>query len=88
MKERGARGFLGEFGVPRDDPRWIEVLDRFVAKLKAEGIGGTYWGGGTWFGENHLSLDAAKDGSDRPQMAVMRKYLTPAVVVPTPTPAP
>ncbi len=88
LKERGARGFLGEFGVPRDDPRWIEVLDRFVAKLKAEGIGGTYWGGGTWFGENHLSLDAAKDGSDRPQMAVMRKYLTPAVVVPTPTPAP
>lgn len=75
LKERNARGFLGEFGVPRDDPRWIEVLDRFVAKLKAEGIGGTYWGGGTWFGENHLSMDAAKDGTDRPQMAVMQKYL-------------
>lgn len=75
LKERNARGFLGEFGVPRDDPRWLEVLDRFVAKLKAEGIGGTYWGGGSWFGENHLSLDAAKDGTDRPQMAVMQKHL-------------
>jgi len=75
LKERKARGFLGEFGVPRDDPRWIEVLDHFVAKLKAEGIGGTYWGGGSWFGENHLSIDAAKDGTDRPQMAVMLKYL-------------
>jgi endoglucanase len=84
LKERKARGFLGEFGIPRDDPRWLEVLDRFMAKLKAEGIGGTYWGGGTWFSENHLSLDAAKDGTDRPQMAVMQKYLAPA---PAPSPA-
>jgi aryl-phospho-beta-D-glucosidase BglC (GH1 family) len=86
LKERKARGFLGEFGVPRDDPRWIEVLDHFVAKLKAEGIGGTYWGGGSWFGENHLSMDAAKDGTDRPQMAVMVKHLMPVSVPTTPAP--
>jgi endoglucanase len=85
LKERKARGFLGEFGVPRDDPRWLEVLDRFVARLKAEGIGGTYWGGGSWFGENHLSLDAAKDGTDRPQMAVMQKHALPP---PTPPASP
>lgn len=89
LKERKARGFLGEFGVPRDDPRWLEVLDRFVAKLKAEGIGGTYWGGGSWFGENHLSMDAAKDGTDRPQMAVMVKHLaTPTIIPPAGTSAP
>ncbi|HEX3134045.1 MAG TPA: glycoside hydrolase family 5 protein [Planctomycetota bacterium] len=85
LKEHKARGFLGEFGIPRDDPRWCEVLDHFVAKLKAEGIGGTYWGGGSWFGANELSIDAAKDGADRPQMAVMVKHVA-AVVAPVPAP--
>lgn len=86
LKQRKARGFLGEFGVPRDDPRWLVVLERFLAALKAEGIGGTYWGGGSWFGENHLSIDAGKDGVDRPQMAVLLKFVAPPAV-PLPAPA-
>lgn len=85
LKERKARGFLGEFGIPRDDPRWLVVLDRFLAALKAEGIGGTYWGGGSWFSENHLSIDAGKDGVDRPQMGVLLKFAAPP---PPPVPAP
>ncbi len=86
LKEHKARGFIGEFGVPHDDPRWMEVLDHFVAKLKAEGIGGTYWSGGSWFSENHLSIDAGKDGVDRPQMAVMQKYATQAPIAPSVAP--
>ncbi len=38
LKEHHARGFIGEFGVPDDDPRWLEVLDRFLAARKAEQI--------------------------------------------------
>jgi endoglucanase len=87
LKEHKARGFLGEFGIPRDDPRWLAVLDRFLARLQADGIGGTYWGGGSWFGENDLSLDAGKDGRDRPQMAIMQQYIKPPAT-PAPTVAP
>jgi len=52
LKEHHARGFIGEFGVPDDDPRWLEVLDRFLAAMKAEQIGGTYWAAGGWWGKS------------------------------------
>ena len=73
LKERKARGFLGEYGVPDDDPRWLEVLDRFLAVLKAEGVGGTYWAAGPWWGKYRLSVEP-RGGEDRPQMAVLEKY--------------
>jgi len=39
-------GFIGEYGVPDSDPRWLTVLDTFLAYLDANGVGGTYWAGG------------------------------------------
>ena len=73
LKEHHARGFIGEFGVPDDDPRWLEVLDRFLAAMKAEQIGGTYWAAGGWWGKYPLSVEP-RDGRDRPQMEVLGFY--------------
>ena len=77
LKERKARGFLGEYGVPDNDPRWLAVLDHFLAALKENGIGGTYWAAGPWWGTYALSVEP-RNGQDRPQMAVLLKYAAPA----------
>ena len=73
LRENRARGFVGEFGVPGDDPRWLETLDRFIAELKAHGIGGAYWAAGERWGKYPLSVEP-RDGRDRPQMEVLSRY--------------
>ena len=93
LQARGARGFLGEYGVPDNDPRWLTVLDNMLSYLDGNGIGGTYWSGGPWWGEYPLSVEP-RSGQDRPQVAVLTKHLAGAVgagttgAVPTATPVP
>ena len=43
LRQNNARGFLGEFGIPNDDPRWLPVLDNFLIALQSAGVSGTYW---------------------------------------------
>ena len=74
LELRGVRGFIGEYGVPGDDPRWLETMDRFLAYLTAHGISSTYWAGGSWWGDYPLSI-APENGTDRPQMSVLERYL-------------
>ncbi|MBI1369245.1 MAG: cellulase family glycosylhydrolase [Planctomycetes bacterium] len=73
LDEHHARGFIGEFGVPDNDPRWLVVLDRFIAEMKAHNLGGTYWAAGPWFGSYPVSVQP-RDGKDRPQMQVLDWY--------------
>lgn len=73
LKEHHARGFIGEFGVPDNDPRWLVVLDKFLAAMKESQIGGTYWAAGPWWGNYSPSVEP-RDGHDRPQMAVLEQY--------------
>ncbi|MBB5699295.1 cellulase family glycosylhydrolase [Sphingomonas yantingensis] len=56
LEAKGAKGFIGEFGVPSDDPRWQAVLDHFLATLNDYGLSGTYWGAGSWFNGYKLGL--------------------------------
>ena len=74
LKKHNARGFIGEFGVPDGDPRWLVVLDRFLASMEENGIGGTYWAAGPWWGKYPMSVEP-RDGKDRPQMAVLEHHL-------------
>jgi endoglucanase len=37
------KGFVGEYGIPNNDSRWLNVLDTFLVYLKANKIGGAYW---------------------------------------------
>ncbi len=73
LKANGKRGFLGEYGVPDNDPRWLTVLDNFLAYLKANNVGGTYWAAGPWWGNYTLSVEPI-NGQDRPQMPILIKY--------------
>ncbi|MCA9270674.1 MAG: cellulase family glycosylhydrolase [Planctomycetales bacterium] len=80
LKRHNVRGFVGEFGVPDDDPRWLVVLDNALEEMRQHQVGGTYWAAGPWWNNYPLSLEP-RDGSDRPQMAVMERHLakTPAL---------
>jgi endoglucanase len=49
------------------------VLDNFLAAMKQNGIGGTYWAAGPWWGDYPLSVEPRK-GKDRPQMEVLELY--------------
>lgn len=63
LEEKGARGFIGEFGVPSDDPRWQVALDNMLKAMNDYGLSGTYWGAGSWFkGYNVGLLDKAGKG--------------------------
>ena len=38
--------YLGEFGIPSNDSRWLTVLNNFLVALDAAGMPGTYWAAG------------------------------------------
>lgn len=74
LKANGKRGFVGEFGVPKTDKRWLPVLDNFLNYLTANNISGSYWAAGQWWKSYPLSLHPIA-GNDQPQMMVYAKYL-------------
>jgi endoglucanase len=68
-------GYVGEYGVPNSDSRWLAVLDNFLNTLKTNNIPGTYWAGGPWW--NWCSWFTAVEpceGQDAPQMPTLMKY--------------
>jgi endoglucanase len=74
LKKYKKKGFIGEYGVPDDDPRWLLVLEKFLAYITESGVNGAYWAAGPWWGEYRLSVEP-RNGQDRPQMKVLERYL-------------
>ncbi len=72
LKEHRVRGIITEFGVPNNDPRWLELTQRLLAYLAQEKIPWTYWAGGPWWGGYPLSAEP-KNGVDAPIMSVLTK---------------
>ncbi len=77
-RNNSVRGYLGEYGIPNSDPRWMTVLDNFLASLDAAGFPGTYWAAGEWWGDYALSVQPRNDFTvDRPQLTVLSRHLAP-----------
>jgi aryl-phospho-beta-D-glucosidase BglC (GH1 family) len=74
LKKYKKKGFIGEYGVPDDDPRWLTVLDKFLGYISDSGVNGAYWAAGPWWGEYRLSVEP-RNGEDRPQMKILERYL-------------
>jgi len=70
---------------PRGDPGRLAALDVFAKKAQDENLGWCYWAGGEWCGEGYLLSIQPRKPQDpsggpfehRPQMEVLRKYLSP-----------
>ncbi len=78
-RENKVRGFVGEFGIPANDPRWLDTMKRFLDYLNENQISATYWAGGPWWGDYPLSIEPQKGDAgaaiDRPQMLILRRYV-------------
>jgi len=72
LKQHNLRGIITEFGVPNDDPRWLELVQKLLAYLAQQNIPWAYWAGGPWWGNYPLSAEP-KNGVDSPIMAVLTK---------------
>ena len=72
--EHNKKGHIGEFGVPADDASGLVALDQTLAYLQKHCIPFTYWAAGPSWGKHKLSIEPVK-GVDRPQWAVLQKYL-------------
>lgn len=70
LAERNAVGFIGEFGVPGREARWLEALEVFVNHLREKQISGCYWAGGPWWYDYALSIEP-RGGIDAAQMRVL-----------------
>ena len=57
MVSHGKRGFVGEYGVPDDDGRWLDILDSALKYLQENGVNGTYWSAGPRWGDYKLAVN-------------------------------
>ena len=91
-REKGVRGFVGEFGVPDTDASWLVTMDRFLAYLNANRVSGPYWSAGPWWGKHPMSIEPQNTEAgrlpdafiDRPQMIVLRQYPGRVPILATP----
>ncbi|KUM39700.1 glycoside hydrolase family 5 protein [Pseudomonas sp. EpS/L25] len=74
LKKNGKQGYIGEFGVPDDDPRWLLAMDNMLAYLKQNCIPASYWAAGPGWGNYNLAVEPV-NGVDRPQWATLKKYV-------------
>lgn len=73
IHENNLRGFVGEYGIPGDDDRWLYTLENFLSYLSSEGVNGTYWAGGPWWGGYNLSVEPLEN-TDKPQMSILETF--------------
>ena len=82
LQQNNLRGFIGEYGIPDNDTRWLTTLDNFLNHLKNNCINGTYWAGGPWWGTNFMAIDPVGtngesdpvNGTERPQMSILENF--------------
>ncbi|WP_054095178.1 glycoside hydrolase family 5 protein [Pseudomonas sp.] len=86
LQKHGQKGFLGEYGIPDDNPEAAVAMDNLLAYLNQHCIPSAYWAGGPGWGRYKLAVEPRK-GQDRPQMALMRKHLANDCTAIGPAPA-
>lgn len=76
LAENGKYGYIGEFGVPANDVRWLDVMDDFLDKLEDAKIASTIWAGGPNWGNYVLSVEPNLSNgvvvTEKPQMELMQ----------------
>ncbi len=69
-------GFLGEFGIPGDDPGWRAVMSTTLAAVQQSEMSACYWAAGEWWNDYPLSIQPRNEMRDpAPQQEVLRKFL-------------
>lgn len=76
LAENGKYGYIGEFGVPANDTRWLNIMDEFLDKLDDAKIASTIWAGGPNWGNYVLSVEPNLSNgvvvTEKPQMELLQ----------------
>jgi endoglucanase len=75
-RKNGRKAFLGEFGVGTDS-NCLEALQHlleFMQDNRDVWVGWTYWAAGPW-PKNYFTTIEPDSGTDRPQMAILEKFM-------------
>ena len=82
LTQHNVKGFIGEFGIPNNDPLWLPVLDNFLTAIQAAGVSGTYWNYAfhspsdpSWWPVND-PMSIINNGQANPQMGILSKHNT------------
>jgi endoglucanase len=76
LKKNNLRGFVGEYGIPANDERWLTCLDHMLAYMQEQGVNGTYWAAGARWNKYILGVQPQNNYSeDMPQIKILTKYL-------------
>lgn len=75
-RANSVRCFVGEYGVPASDSRWLTVLDELLRAMDEAGMGGTYWAAGDWWHDYALSVQPRGEQA-QPQLAVLQRHAGP-----------
>ena len=81
-RANGKRGFLGEFATPASE-LGLETAERTLAHMSANNdvwIGWTWWSAGPWWGDYMFSVQPTGSGGDKPQMPVLLRHASDAVI--------
>ena len=62
----GVRGFIGEYGVPGDDPRWLAALQHFLVAMDKAALAGCCWAAGEWWPPNDRLSIQPRAGFSQP----------------------
>lgn len=90
------KGMIGEFGVPSNDPRWLEVMSNALDYMKSNNLLATAWGGGAWWPSDYSMYMGSPGRADSSYLDLLERYFSPYVetgstpppLAPAPTPPP
>lgn len=75
LQENNLRGFVGEYGIPANDERWMVCLDYMLDYMQKHNVNGTYWAAGARWNNYILGVQPKdKYKTDMPQLNILRKY--------------
>lgn len=75
IQSRNARGYIGEFSIPNDDPRWQPVLTNALQFMKDNCMLGTYYTAGVTTANLRISIQPI-NGADKPQTSLLTPFTT------------
>lgn len=63
----GVFGFVGEFGVPANDPHWNRLLSEMMNQMHELDLSGCCWAAGPWWGDYAMSIQIDDQQTDIPR---------------------
>ncbi len=79
LSSNNMKGYVGEFGIPKNDEKWVTVMHRFLEYLQMHNIGASYWAAGSWWKDYGLSIQPLNN-IDQPQMVAFSKFFNRSFV--------